>query len=75
MSVALWCDAGEHAFSSKDPKKKVIIDVQEKENRYGDIVETREEFNMCGPCQAKTGLFQGNTTKADEKAIQGKVAE
>lgn len=62
MSVALWCDSGNHAFSSKDKDATKFTKETEKENRYGDIVTEREDFNICGP--HSKGMFQG-----EDKAV------
>jgi hypothetical protein len=57
-SVAKWCDAGNHPFSSKDPDKKRWVEESESEGKDGDTLTTQEEYWMCGECRAKSGLFR-----------------
>lgn len=81
MSAALWCDSGEHAFSSKDPDKqhftkqravKVPTGNSYGTTTYSDQREIVEEFDICGPCASSIGLFQGDTDKPKTKVLETK---
>lgn len=48
MSIALWCDAGNHAFSSKDPDAQEFTRTVKKKDRDGRIMMDQEDFNVCG---------------------------
>jgi hypothetical protein len=51
-STALWCGDVEtgHAFSSKDEKKRRLVEERTKKDKYDDEVTVQEEFWVCGPC-------------------------
>ena len=64
---ALWCDVGEHPFSSKDPDKHSFGETRNVSrltgNSYGqpvyqDQVEETDRITICGPCYAKQRPFQ-----------------
>lgn len=72
MSTALWCDKGNHAFSSKDQFKRHFSSTHDVQvptgNSYGQPTyqvrhEITEELDICGPCWEKTNPFS-----ADEDA-------
>lgn len=44
FTQALWCDFGDHDFSSRDPKKKVLSIMGEDD--FGNEVE--ENWTACG---------------------------
>jgi len=50
MSGALWCDLGEHAFSSKD-RKRAGYKIQTVDEETGQPVE--DELTACGPHAAE----------------------
>lgn len=50
VSAALWCDMGEHSFSSKD-RGKVTYKIETTDAETGDPVE--ETMTACGQCAAK----------------------
>lgn len=56
-TIALWCSAGEHAFSSGDKDKQTMT--RERMDENGDYIE--EKFALCG--KHANGLF-GSPTKA-----------
>lgn len=64
MSNALWCDAGEHAFSDKDPEKRHFTETREVDGK-----PVTEVIDWCG-VHAKTFL---NASNQAPKAIQDKV--
>jgi hypothetical protein len=77
VSVALWCDKGEHAFSAKDPDKRHFSQTREVDvptgNSYGATTyqtrqEVTDELDICGPCYLQTDPF-----KATPKALQPTV--
>jgi hypothetical protein len=51
MSQALWCDAGEHAFTSRDPKREHWQRTLRDEN--GEEIEI--PWDVCGPCATGGG--------------------
>lgn len=66
MSAALWCDKGDHAFSSKDPDKQHFVNTHTVEvptgNSFGrptyqERVEVTEEIDICGPCWKSGGIL------------------
>lgn len=56
-TVALWCSAGEHAFSAGDQKKEIFTRNREVD---GDYIE--EKYAICG--KHANGLF-GNAVKGE----------
>lgn len=79
MSQSLWCDKGDHAFSSKDEDKQHFSQTQTVKfptgNSYGrttyeDRREVTEELDICGPCW-KTG----SPFSKDKAAITGYSSE
>lgn len=64
MSNALWCDAGDHAFSEKDPDKRHFTETREVDGK-----PVTEVIDWCGE-HAKSFL---NATNPSTKAIQDKV--
>lgn len=66
MSQAIWCDKGDHAFSSKDPERQHFAQTQtvpvQTGNTYGrptiqDRVQVTEEIDICGPCWKSGGVM------------------
>jgi len=51
VSQALWCDAGEHAFSARDPKAERWD--RTMKNEEGEPVTI--PWDVCGECLAGTG--------------------
>lgn len=58
--MALWCSAGEHAFSAGDAQKEVFTRTKEDPPFSGNVVE--EKYAICG--KHANGLF-GKTTKGE----------
>lgn len=48
VSRALWCDAGNHAFSSLDLDMEEGTRTRKAKNRYGDIENVTVEYHVCG---------------------------
>jgi hypothetical protein len=68
-STALWCgdpDTG-HAFSSKDPNKRRLIEEREIEDKYGETRTEQEEFWACGNCRKQ----QAEAAKRAREALRG----
>ena len=60
MSQALWCDAGGHAYSERDPgRQRVAITVLD------DVTgeERQESRDFCGDHAAKAGLLDKRRTR------------
>jgi hypothetical protein len=66
MSGALWCDKGDHAFSTKDEERQHFTKTHTVEvptgNSYGrptfqERMEVTEEIDICGPCWKSGDLF------------------
>ena len=81
MSVALWCDKGDHAFSAKDLNRQHFTQTQSVSvptgNSYGrttyqDRQEVTEELDICGPCWLKSNPFQAETPKTEINSKYGK---
>jgi hypothetical protein len=53
MSGALWCDLGEHAFSSRD-RKRATYKIQTIDEETGDPVE--DQLTACGPHAAERSV-------------------
>ncbi len=67
VSVALWCDKGQHAFSEKDENRQHFTQTKKVDvltgNSYGQPTyqqrqEVTEELDICGPCWAKGNDFE-----------------
>lgn len=54
-TIALWCSAGEHAFSAGDDKKQILTRVTEESDRYGDTRVFESKYAICG--KHANGLF------------------
>lgn len=72
VSQALWCDAKQHPFSSKDPERRhyqqeTVRQSDERGYEQGRIV--MEEFDICGPCANQTAVFQ---KPANYKALEAR---
>lgn len=67
-NVALWCDVGGHAFSSRDPGRRKM-----KVTTYGDDgQETGEETQIgCGRCVEKTGTIRRAVTNVRRVIMNG----
>lgn len=50
MSRILWCDDGDHGFSENDLNRKEFLSTDVR-------ADTRERFDICGPCRAKTKVL------------------
>ena len=75
MSAALWCDKGNHAFSSKDEDKQHFIQSHTVKvptgNSYGERTyqerrEITEEVDICGPCWKNNNPFQDGSDTPKE---------
>jgi hypothetical protein len=76
MSQALWCDAGEHAFSSNDENRHRFSETKmEKDPEYGGQREVTTTVDVCGPCWSTNNPFRQGTEKAeipqDESYLRG----
>jgi hypothetical protein len=64
MSTALWCDAGNHAFSSNDPEKRHFTQetqVAGHRDNLGNGYDYRTVtvgYDTCGKCWGKQNPFQ-----------------
>jgi hypothetical protein len=68
VSEAKWCDAGNHAFSSNDPKRHRFSETKmEKDPEYGGQREVTTTVDVCGPCWDTNNPFQQS---ADKTALQ-----
>jgi hypothetical protein len=60
MSKALWCDAGEHAFSARDPRRehwqRTVFD--------GEGGEVQIPWDVCGP-HVQSGRMQAAVDAAE----------
>lgn len=77
MSGALWCDKGDHPFSTKDKFKQHFVNTHTVEvltgNSYGQPTyqprqEITEEMDICGPCWSKDNPFAAPVIDAIEAA-------
>lgn len=60
MSQALWCDAGGHAFSERDPGRQRIAIAVLNEDTGEEETESRD---FCSECAAKAGLLNKRKTR------------
>lgn len=60
MSSAIWCDAGNHAFSSNDEKRHRMSETKmEKDPDYrGEMREVTVTVDVCGPCWETVNPFR-----------------
>ena len=63
MSQALWCDAGGHAFSERDPGRQRISVTVLDEETDSEKMETRD---FCGACAEQAGLLSKRRTRPVE---------
>ena len=68
MSQALWCDAGEHAFSSRDPKAERWD--RTMKNEQGEPVTI--PWDVCGECLGGMGT-PGFNMKERHAIMEGKL--
>lgn len=60
MSAAMWCDAGGHAFSERDPgRQRITIGVLDEETGQ----EKEESRDFCGTCAERAGLLAKRRTR------------
>lgn len=60
MSQALWCDAGGHAYSERDPgRQRITVTVLDDETEE----ERQESRDFCGEHAAKAGLLDKRRTR------------
>ena len=76
MSQALWCDWGNHAFSSNDQERHRLSESKmEKDPEYGGQREVTIVVDVCGPCWTNNNPFQANAEKPalpqDESYLKG----
>lgn len=69
-SLALWCDEGKHAFSSKDPDKRRRTEETETLDRYGDPQKNQEEFYTCGDCSRRIKKLLNDAGRALQEKTQ-----
>lgn len=75
VSAALWCDAGDHAFSSNDEKRHRFSETKmEKDPDYGQR-EVTVTVDVCGPCWANNNPFRKDADATpipqDESYLRG----
>jgi hypothetical protein len=64
VSEAKWCDAGDHAFSSNDPKRHRFSETKmEKDPEYGGQREVTTTVDVCGPCWDTNNPFRQSAEK------------
>ena len=70
--VALWCDLGGHAFSSRDPGRQVM-----KVQTFGEQGEEtgEEQRQACGRCAEKAGLVRKAVTNTRRVIMNGDAIE
>lgn len=80
MSVAMWCDTGQHAYSANDENamhfsqtKRVPGSRDARGNGY-DYREITVALDICGVCYAKQNPFQTANEK-DTPALTGTVVD
>lgn len=56
MSQALWCDATDHAFSERDPRRQRISVAEFSEDEDGNQRQVLVSKDFCGECAAAVGL-------------------
>lgn len=77
MSQAIWCDWGDHAFSSNDPDRHRLSETKmEKDPEYRDNQrEVTTVVDVCGPCWSTGNPFRKDADKTaipqDESYLQG----
>ncbi len=71
MSQALWCDAGGHAFSERDPGRQRIAIAVLNEDTGQEETESRD---FCSECAAKAGLLAKRKTRPAAAALNGPPA-
>jgi len=67
MSACLWCDAGEHPFSARDPESEVW----KRKIKTSDGQTVEIDWDVCGPC--KTGAAPGFNLTQRHAIMTGKV--
>lgn len=81
MTVAIWCDKGEHPFSAKDPERQHFTKTAKRRypsgNSYGNTVyseveEVTEEIDICGPCYNGTGVAALVIGKSETETLEEK---
>lgn len=84
MSQSLWCDKGDHAFSSKDEDKQHFSQTQTVKfptgNSYGrttyeDRREVTEELDICGPCWKTGSPFQKEKPAIETVEAEAELSE
>lgn len=84
MSVALWCDKGDHAFSAKDEERQHFTQTQmvtiPTGNSYGRTTyeerkEVTEELDICGPCWKSGSPFSKEKPEIETVEAEAEVSE
>lgn len=70
MSQALWCDAGGHAFSERDPDRQRISISTLDEESGREVMESRD---FCGEHARAAGLLNRKTRPASAAITNGDV--
>jgi hypothetical protein len=71
MSIALWCDAGGHAFSERDPgRQRITVEVLDEETGQ----DREESRDWCGECAAAAGLMNRKTRPDRVQVTRGLAA-